>query len=63
MLVQRVQCVRAAALRSATTAASSARVSSPLALQSQQKATLHDITVKNKTGLPIQRAGPFGGGR
>lgn len=29
----------------------------------QQSAGLHDIAIKQKTGLPVQSAGPFGGGR
>jgi NADH dehydrogenase (ubiquinone) 1 alpha subcomplex subunit 9 len=35
------------------------RVSTPIV----QRAHAHDLTIKRKTGLPIQRSGPFGGGR
>lgn len=45
---------RASLQASSSTAATAIRI---------QRCALHDLTVKHKTGLPIQRAGPFGGGR
>ncbi|MCO5589756.1 hypothetical protein L7F22_043725 [Adiantum nelumboides] len=53
-LASRTGCGQSVSLRSAKAS------SSFLKIQSHQ---LHDLTIKRKTGLPIQRAGPFGGGR
>lgn len=30
---------------------------------SQQRRAVHDLVIKRKTGIPIHRAGPYGGGR
>lgn len=35
----------------------------PTAFQRQQRAALHDLVIKRKTGQPIVSAGPYGGGR
>ena len=53
-LASRTGCGKSVGLRSAKAS------SSFLQIPSHQ---LHDLAIKRKTGLPIQRAGPFGGGR
>lgn len=55
----------ALASRSSAPALRQAKASSSSSLSSLQQRSqqLHDLAVKRKTGLPIQRAGPFGGGR
>lgn len=31
--------------------------------QQQQRAAIHDLIIKRKTGQPIIKSGPYGGGR
>jgi len=43
--------------------ASALKLASSSVLFQQQRSAIHDLIIKRKTGQPIVKAGPYGGGR